>query len=202
MIKKFGYVCLAVGFLTGAFITTRHKDKVEWPAFGACAAIMFAGLVSVRSAARADHDDHEVHHGSIETLTKALTSIVGKLSAMNRDRDSIDVYDVHGRIDADFMTDLGDFVDARESMIPIFGLSAYADIMNAFATGERNINRAWSASADGYIDEVWASLARAEARMREAATRLDEERATVSRSADGDDRERSLRSEGSRRPDA
>lgn len=186
MIKKFGYACLAVGFLAGAFITTRHVDKVEWPAFSACAAIMFAGLISVRSAARTERDDHDAHHGSIDTLTKSLASIIDKLSAMNGNRDAIDVYDVHGRIDDDLMSDLGEFVDARESMIPIFGLSVYADVMSGFATGERNINRAWSASADGYIDEVWASLGRAEARMREAAAKLDEERTALgSTSADG-----------------
>ncbi len=46
------------------------------------------------------------------------------------------------------------FADARESMVHLFGLQTYADIMSDFATGERYINRVWSASADGYDSEA------------------------------------------------
>ena len=35
-----------------------------------------------------------------------------------------------------------------------YGLAAYADVMSCFAAGERYLNRAWCASADGYIDEI------------------------------------------------
>ena len=41
-----------------------------------------------------------------------------------------------------------------------FGLAAFADVMTAFASGERSINRAWSASADGYFDEAESCLER------------------------------------------
>jgi len=54
-----------------------------------------------------------------------------------------------------------------------FGLPAYAGIMTEFATAERSINRAWSASADGYIDEVWLSLDRAQRRMHRAKELFD-----------------------------
>ena len=35
-----------------------------------------------------------------------------------------------------------------------FDLKTYADVMTEFASAERSINRAWSAAADGYIDEI------------------------------------------------
>jgi len=44
--------------------------------------------------------------------------------------------------------------------------------MSAFATGERYINRVWSASTDGYVDEVRSYLERALQQFREARTLL------------------------------
>jgi len=35
-------------------------------------------------------------------------------------------------------------------------------VMSCFAAGERYLNRVWSASADGYIDEVNAYLVKAQ----------------------------------------
>jgi hypothetical protein len=64
--------------------------------------------------------------------------------------------------------DLNDFANARESMKHIFGLQNYADVMSAFAAGERYINRVWSASTDGYVDEVRSYLERATQQFREA----------------------------------
>ena len=40
------------------------------------------------------------------------------------------------------------------SMVHLFGLQTYADIMSEFAAGERYINRVWSASADEYDNEA------------------------------------------------
>ena len=53
-----------------------------------------------------------------------------------------------------------------------FGLQTYANVMSAFAASERLINRTWSASADGYVDEVRTCLALAEDEMRSAQTQL------------------------------
>jgi len=50
----------------------------------------------------------------------------------------------------------------------VFGLQSYADVMGAFAAGERYINRVWSASTDGYVDEVYNYLDRATRQFREA----------------------------------
>ena len=46
-------------------------------------------------------------------------------------------------------------------MIHVFGIQNYADVMSNFAAGERYINRVWSASTDGYVDEVREYLERA-----------------------------------------
>ena len=72
--------------------------------------------------------------------------------------------------------DIDTFVESRESMIPTLGMQSYADIMSPFANGERLINRAWSASADGYVDEVRACIAGARVELENAAKLLGESR--------------------------
>ena len=56
-------------------------------------------------------------------------------------------------------------------MIDAFGLQAYADVMSDFASAERYLNRAWSASTDGYIDEVMRSLDRSREQFLAASER-------------------------------
>jgi hypothetical protein len=57
-------------------------------------------------------------------------------------------------------------------MVHLFGLQTYADIMSNFATGERYINRVWSASADGYKSEADSYLSRAAEQFRNAQAQL------------------------------
>ena len=47
-----------------------------------------------------------------------------------------------------------------EELEPI-SLQAYAEVMNEFAAGERYLNRVWSASVDGYIDEIKTYMGKA-----------------------------------------
>jgi len=77
-------------------------------------------------------------------------------------------------IDRRFRDDLFAFADARRSMIVLFGLQAYADIMSAFAAGERYLNRVWSASTDGYVDEVLQTIDRAHEQFVEARRLFDD----------------------------
>lgn len=57
-------------------------------------------------------------------------------------------------------------------MVHLFGLQVYADVMSAFATGERYVNRVWSASADGYRTEAITYLNKAAGQFRDASRQL------------------------------
>jgi len=167
-----GLVFLFAGFLAGAYFATREIDAVDWHSFAPAAGAMLVGLALVRVDAARSRGEGERHDLHVETLSDAIGAIVAKLGAMNAARATIGVYDVHGRLDAELVADLDRFVQSRESLIPRYGLQRYADVMSAFAGGERNVNRAWSASADGYVDEVWACLDRAERLMTDARDQL------------------------------
>ena len=174
--KRIGFVLLMLGFLCGAFVIVRDKTAVNWFAYAPCAGVMLMGLLCVRIRPADQALDHDRRENDLSLIESSLKSIVEKLDRMLKEAEQIDVYDVRTLIDQRLMEDLNAFVEVREVLIARFGLQQYADLMTAFATSERYINRAWSASADGYIDEVWRSLKVARSEMTKARDLLEEYR--------------------------
>jgi hypothetical protein len=166
--RPLGHALMWIGFVAAAFVTTRQADTIAWGAYAATALVAVVGVVILRrtaGAAAADTETVRIHIGVLEGSARRL---VERIAALNQNRDEIFVYDVHGRIDAELSSEFTGFAGARESMIHAIGLQEYAQIMDNFARAERLVNRAWSASADGYVDEVWSCLGAAEEAMREA----------------------------------
>ena len=114
--------------------------------------------------------------GAVDELAALLTRLHATVEGWAATAEKVPVYDVHGMIDEELADDLGRFAELRETLAAEFGLDHYARIMTEFALAERTINRAWSASADGYVDEVRVSLARAVAHLSVASERLKEAR--------------------------
>jgi hypothetical protein len=54
----------------------------------------------------------------------------------------------------------------------VYGLDAYGEVMGLFASAERYLNRTWSASADGYVDEVDSALQKAQEQFIATLARL------------------------------
>lgn len=167
----FGKILLAVGFLAGAFVSVRMSNHVEWPLYGACAGAMAVGLFLVRRASKSG-EEREKALESVSTLQRCAAALCDKLGALRREVPAMDVYDVHGRLDRDLLADLDTFAENREGMIRRFDLTTYAEVMSAFALAERYVNRCWSASADGYVDEVQRCLELAEGEMLTARDKL------------------------------
>ena len=69
-------------------------------------------------------------------------------------------------------THLANFPEARDVIVARGGLAKYANVMDAFAGGERKVNRAWSAAADGDLGESVENLELAVPLLEEAAKRL------------------------------
>ena len=65
------------------------------------------------------------------------------------------------------------FVEARVNLVGRLGLAGYAALMDRFAGAERQINRAWSAAADGVYDEAIVCLERSEPLWAEAEAKLN-----------------------------
>ena len=167
-----------LGVTAGAFITVREAGSVNWMHYGAAVVLGVVGVVLVRMTSRSAVVDEAHVTASMQVVNDSLEAVARQIERLNQDREKIGVYGMHGRIDDDVMADVNRFVEVRETIITVHGLETYARTMDAFASGERALNRAWSASADGYIDEVWACLERAERLVKRAQGVLAEQRAS------------------------
>ncbi|MBD3335016.1 MAG: hypothetical protein GF355_05830 [Candidatus Eisenbacteria bacterium] len=178
--RPLGHALMWIGFIAAAFVTTRQLDAVAWGWYGAAGVVAVAGVVILRRTATAAASDAAAVRANIGVLEQSARRLVDRIASINGERETIFVYDVHGRIDDELSPDLADFAEARESMIHAVGLQAYAEVMDNFGRAERLINRAWSASADGYIDEVWSCMEAAQEAMGEADRLLNSHLGAVS----------------------
>jgi len=162
--KGLGYAVITAGFLVASYFAVQSPEGVPATPFVIGLGVGILGVVLVRLALRQEATHEERLASNIETIEASLVSLVDKAEALEREKGEIDVYELRHVIDDRFPVDLDAFVQARESIAHSFGLQAYADVMSPFAAGERHLNRVWSASTDGYVDEAhtYIGLARQE----------------------------------------
>ncbi len=87
-----------------------------------------------------------------------------------------------GAVDQDgLLSDLGIVVEdqlpafpaGRDRMVARFGLGGYAALMDRFAAAERQLHRAWSATADGYLEEAAECVERGASLLVESQEELE-----------------------------
>ena len=171
--KALGYLLLSAGFIAAAYATALDVDSVGWPLFAVAALAALAGVVLIKRHARSIAQSEEVLETNRAELRESIDNVVRDLREIVSSG-SLRGAALRDRIDAKLRPDLTRFADARESMVHLFGLQTYADIMCHFAAGERYINRVWSSSADGYDVEAARYLGKAEERFADAQRQLKE----------------------------
>jgi len=163
---------VTLGFIAAALAAVVDEDAVRWLWYIPAIGLGVAGVTTIRiNDVRQSKTEHHVT-ANIETVESSLARINDNINKLNSDKNSINTYDMRYRIDELFLEDLAMFVDARESLAHRYGLAAYADVMSCFAAGERYLNRVWSASADGYIDEVNAYLDKAQGQFVDSLEKI------------------------------
>ena len=171
--KNIGFILLVVGFLAGAYATALDVQNVNWMLFAGAAVVAIAGLIISKSQASAHARSDEVLEVNRSELRESLQNVVRDLGEIVTDG-AMKGADLRDRIDLKLRDDLRRFAEARSSMVHLFGLQTYADIMSSFAAGERYINRVWSASADGYDEEAATYLQKAAKQFAEAQRQLQQ----------------------------
>ncbi len=174
--KNLGYFLVVAGFLGGAFATSLDVQNVDWTLFGVTAAAGIIGLIIYKLQVSAMARSESVLETNRVELRESIANVVEDLRSINEDELTRGAV-LRDRIDLKLREDLRRFADARESMVHLFGLQTYADIMSNFAAGERYINRVWSASADGYDEE-------ADVYLKKAAVQFDEARVQLVKAAE------------------
>jgi len=171
--KGLGYLLLSAGFVVAAYATALDVDNVNWALFAAAALAAVAGVVTIKRHARSIAQSEEVLENNRAELRESIDNIVKDLREIVTSG-SLRGTALRDRIDRKLRPDLVRFADARESMVHLFGLQTYADIMSHFAAGERYVNRVWSSSADGYDAEAARYLGKAEEQFADAQRQLNE----------------------------
>lgn len=174
MMRNLGHFCLWTGFLAAAFVSVCRLEQVDdkwstipWMWYALSMIVGVVGIGLLRSSNRhADADDirTEAEYSVIRKSLETVTAITDRLCAQTSHIPT----EVLRCIDDECAEPFADFADARQALVKRFGLKVYADVMTEFASAERYVNRSWSAAADGYIDEVAASLKRANAHLHKA----------------------------------
>ena len=171
--KQIGSLLLAAGFLIAAYSTALDTVSTNWTLFVPAAIAGIAGVFLIKRHSRGEARSEHVLTANRAELNDSLANIVTNLEQLDEAGTSISTDDLRSEIDDRLREDLRRFADARESLIHLFGLQAYANVMSDFAAGERYINRVWSASADGYDGEARTYLGKAAAQFRAARQQLN-----------------------------
>jgi len=169
--KKVAYLLLVAGFLVGAYATALDAQNVDWMLFGAAAVAAVAGVLIAKRQDSAAARSESVLATNRSELNESIANVVKDLTQMT-DGTAVRGTQLRDWIDDKLRPDLRRFAEARESMVHLFGMQVYADIMSNFATGERYVNRVWSSSADGYDGEAERYLSKAAEQFRNAQSQL------------------------------
>jgi hypothetical protein len=152
--QKIGLTLITLSFLAGSYLTVLDHLEVNWGYLLPFLVLGFVGVGLVQLGKKRAAQDSEAITENLSIIERSLNNIVEKVTYLSSEKETIFTYDMAPKIDELLIEDLNTFVDARKMIGNAYGLQAYADVMNHFAGGERYLNRVWSASVDGYMDEV------------------------------------------------
>jgi hypothetical protein len=107
-------------------------------------------------------------------LSERLTRLIDNLEVLIKSVDELPPSQITARIDEQLADDFREFADGRNLITTEYGLNVFADVMTQFASGERSVNRAWSAAADGYVDESETCLKRGKDLLQESHRLLNQ----------------------------
>lgn len=183
--RRLGFLLVIVGFLVGAFASVASQTQVRRDQFIPAVTVGFIGVVLVRLGQRRTVRATERLVSNMRSIQDSLRRIADNATRLNAEKQSIDPYDIRHRLEELFADDLTAFITARESIAYSYGLAAYADVMSTFAAGERYLNRAWCASADGYVDEIHQYLDKAKEQFASSLDKVVALQVTTGAQAEG-----------------
>lgn len=154
-----------------------ERWEYRWWFVGA-AFFLFVGAMMMRSvtkkavsaAALATEQTDVSPPQLLETAHEQLTDLQRELQATAAVDARLDL--ILKRLDAVHDAQFDPFVGARSTLIGQLGMTGYAQLMDKFAAAERQFNRAWSAAADGVLEEAEECLVNGIELLEEARHRL------------------------------
>ncbi len=127
---------------------------VRWFWYAAAMIIGIAGVVLLRMQSKAVESDTVSTEAEFSIIAASMKTLQSSIAQLKENLDEMEPEQVVHFIDDQCSTAYADFAEARNALRRKFGLQGFADIMTQFSSAERMTNRAWSAAADGYMNEV------------------------------------------------
>lgn len=164
-----GRIIFVASCLVAAFFLVERPEEVRWGPFAGAIIAALGGVVLMRqrrARPRAGGALRAEDAPAVEALSEVLAWV------RSAPRDEGDLRDLSGRLDHDVKPALRRVERALGGLRDRLGITRYARFMDGFARGERALNRAWSAAADGYVDEAREQLDIADTAFSQAQREL------------------------------
>lgn len=164
------------------YVRLKEFSLARWPGkwwFVGAAGGLFVGAMLVRTALKRQISGASTGLGGKPTEGPAV-ALAALREVLQRLRDDIPRHNTSEARLALIVNSLGEaqrthmeaFLAARVTLVGTLGMSGFAMLMDRFAAGERQINRAWSAAVDGYEDEAMACITNADELLAQAQSKL------------------------------
>ena len=124
--KYFGYLLIVVGFLWGAYLTVEQPEGVNTGKYLVALAIGVTGVITARTAVRAEARDVTRLKTNIATIEASLAAIASDAERLDEQKESINVYDIRHVIDEnrsvlEFLS--ADYTFADDRLAAFYGLN-------------------------------------------------------------------------------
>ena len=117
--------------------------------------------VSIKRRALASISEAGRNEGSMSELKMNLFALAAAVDQLAEEAAQLSAAEIHAKLDPLIEGPSYTFVENRNVLKAAAGITVFADVMDPFSRGERQLARAWSASVDGHEGEARASLVRA-----------------------------------------
>lgn len=166
------------------YVKVASFNFLRWPHWWlfvlSCAGLLGGAWMVRRAQKQALAASEAAETKAIEEATDAatvFTRLSGRLHTLAEELDKAESEEdkLHsivryiGEIQRD---DVPTFAADRPALVNRLGLAGYAELMDSFAAMERQLNRAWSAAADGHLPESLSSLRNAQPLLAETLRKL------------------------------
>ena len=141
---------------------------INWPWYLVSVGVSVAGVVLLYRAKSSEGQQSEKTKSNLQEIKSSLDSLIQNVSSLRGSLDEMAPSKITKYIDDVLADDFRVFAEGRDSITAEHDLATFAEVMTQFAAGERSVNRAWSAAADGYVDEVATCIERAESMLMAA----------------------------------
>lgn len=123
----------------------------RWYFLGALAMILTA--IGLKRSGRTEATPTTDGATPVGEVRKALEQLVREARQLGQSAAQLSAEELHRAIDPIHSGSLYRILDGREAVRTSLGLAGYAQVFGPLASGERMLNRAWSAAVDDYIEE-------------------------------------------------